>query len=276
MTRKLAIFLYLLCMKPFNGLFLIFKKITYKLFGAGIPPVIFNIGNGGDPKEVDTAISAFLKKSYSLRRKKSVSAVIRVKNASPYIELSVLSIAPLCEEIIIVDNVSTDGSSEIYEKIKEKLSGRCVVKIFSYNENIELPGKDYAIRLKLNPKGSLARFYNFCFSLASSDYLLKWDAHMILMPFGVKLIQNELQKNPNLIFFTGVEIFGRPLSLESYIRKRSLNLKYVDGEHWERLFFTHEQSRKSSIIKKSIFIHVKALAYSYSKNISDGQFSIYK
>ncbi len=123
-----------------------------------------------------------------------ISAVIRVKNGSEYIEASVLSIAMLATEIVIVDNNSTDETLAIANKLKEQLDGVCEVNIYSYGNKLEIAGTGYLDKVKNNPSGSLADFYNYSFNLAKCEYVMKWDAHAIMLVNGVNSIQKLLKK----------------------------------------------------------------------------------
>lgn len=196
----------------------------------------------------------------------SIAAIYRVRNGSQYIELSIMSIAPICSEIIIVDNGSTDGTLEIVKRLKEELSSICDIKIFHYNTPVALAGKGYRDEVKRYPERSLAKYYNYAFSLASSEYLMKCDVHYIYTPAGINRIQSKIinsYKSIKLFTFRGVEIFGELLACEPYLIKRGC-FEYYDSDMFELLKLKFKRSLKQRIkgrISTPCFIHVKRISY---------------
>lgn len=114
----------------------------------------------------------------------TLSAVFRIKNAETYLEISVTSIAPICTEIIIVDNNSSDKSLEICYRLQEQLRDICDIKIYSYNNRLAIAGENY--HNNLSESNSLAAYYTFAFSKATSDYVMKADAHLLYTPLALK------------------------------------------------------------------------------------------
>ncbi|HDM8070130.1 glycosyltransferase [Vibrio harveyi] len=192
-----------------------------------------------------------------------ISAVIRVKNGSEYIEASVLSIAMLATEIVIVDNNSTDETLAIANKLKEQLDGVCEVNIYSYGNKLEIAGTGYLDKVKNNPPGSLADFYNYSFNLAKCEYVMKWDAHAIMLVNGVNSIQKLLKKGPDSITFRGLEFYGKRMDYEMRIYKQELGLTYYDDELFEMIDFKNKPSSSisRSYIKRPAYLHLKRLSY---------------
>lgn len=188
----------------------------------------------------------------------SISAIYRVKNGSEYIESAILSVSPLVQEIIIVDNGSTDGTKKIIEKLKLELKGIVNIKTFDYLEKTELAGDGYLERVKNNPLGSLAKYYEYCFSLGTSDYLMKCDAHYIFTAKGLSEIQDKLKLNPDVVYFSGCEIYGKELDYEPSLFKRTCGYQFIDKDRWEKLVFNKV---KSIYIYIPVFLHVKRLSY---------------
>ncbi|ENM5780319.1 hypothetical protein ACXR5E_003327 [Vibrio mimicus] len=199
----------------------------------------------------------------------SVSAIYRVKNGSATIEASILSIAPLCSEIIIVDNDSSDKTIEIAERLKKELSDITSIKIFNYNRKLALAGYGYKDKVKKDPDASLAKFYTYCFSLGTRDYVMKCDAHYIFTPRGLINIQKKLLLNPDIVRFRGAEIFGKYIAYEPFIMRNNGSFSFVDGDEYEIIKLRNPVKMmdfyKSTIISPC-YMHVKRL--SYSKHIS--------
>lgn len=208
-----------------------------------------------------------------------ISAVYRVKNGERTIESSILSVAPICSEIIVVDNGSTDRTINIVEDLRSKLSGVCSVKIFKFNSKVAIAGSSYTKDLAAGEMCSLSDFYNFSFSKGSCDYLMKVDSHLIFTFSGLKKIQKKLSKKPRFIMYRGVEIFGKSLSYEIYIYKNDGMFRYVDGEQYECLKFDEEPTlleRITNRIIEPVFIHVKRLSYVVIDASSDLARELYK
>lgn len=193
-----------------------------------------------------------------------ISAVIRVKNGAEYIEASILSIAPLVSEIIIVDNNSSDETVYIANKLKKQLQDICEINIYEYKNKLELAGNGYLKRVKLNPEGSLADFYNYSFGLAKNEYVIKWDAHAIMFEHAIDKIQNILtKKNPDSICFRGLEFYGKKLNIEMRMYKKDLNLIYFDSELYEMIDFKYKKYEDITKIYFQIpfYLHMKRLSY---------------
>ncbi|WP_283392569.1 glycosyltransferase [Photobacterium phosphoreum] len=192
----------------------------------------------------------------------SISAVYRVKNAESCLELSILSIASICSEIIIIDNNSSDKTLVIAKKIQQNLSSVCEVKIYAYKNNLSIAGDDY--KIGLTTESSLANYYTYCFSKATCDYVMKCDAHLIYTPQSLVKIQKKLKEKRRVIIFRGVELYGMKLSYERYIFKNDNSFKYIDGDCYEELVFDYKLSKIEQIrstILTPCFIHVKRSCY---------------
>lgn len=193
----------------------------------------------------------------------TLSAVYRVKNAEHFLYTSVCSIAPICNEIIIIDNNSSDNTLQLAEKIKNELNKKVNVKVYSYPIDLAIAGDNYKQELKI--KGSLADYYNFCFSKATSDYVMKCDAHLLYNPKSLISIQSNLSRDPKVVIFRGVELFGLRLPFERYIFKNDGGFSYDDGEFYEKLNFNYKLSKVEqfkSTIFKPVFVHYKRAFYS--------------
>jgi len=226
----------------------------------------------------DDSVHAFLSKIESNKKTlPTLSAVYRVKNAEPFLYMSIYSIAPICSEIIIVDNNSSDNTLEIANKIKSELSGRVDVKIYSYKQELAIAGPSY--KIELETKGSLAEYYTYCFSKASSDYVMKCDAHLLYNPKGLLAIQSKLAKKVRVIIFRGVELYGLKLPLECYIFRNDHSFNYTDSECWEQVNFDFKLSMLEKFqctIFSPLFLHYKRVVYSKMKHGSSLINQLYK
>ncbi|HIF9240954.1 TPA: glycosyltransferase [Photobacterium damselae] len=248
----------------------IYIRIVDKLKNnAEISDKLFSIGNGKEKKFSRNKFDSYCKdKLLEINKLKkngaSISAIYRVKNGQEYIEAAILSVSPLVNEIIVVDNNSSDKTIEIVEKLKSELYSIVDIKIFTYSEDLELAGDGYIERVTSNPNGSLAKFYEYCFSLGSSEYLMKCDAHYIFTPKGINELRKAVNSKPNIVYFSGAEIFGKELDYEPSLFRKDSNYKFIDRDKWEQLTFP---DLNGIYIYDPVFFHIKRL--SFIKYIND-------
>lgn len=195
-----------------------------------------------------------------------ISAVIRVKNGQEYIESSILSISPLVSEIILVDNLSTDDTKSIVDRLAVELVGVCDIKYFTYSEKLAVAGNGYLRRVESGEGASLASYYNYCFGLATCEYVMKWDAHLLLFPNAIEKIQRTIASGLyDAIKFRGIELYGKVLSREISLYRNDGSIYYCDSEHYE-VININRNIRVASIYKP-IFLHLKRLSYIKYNNI---------
>ncbi|UJF17133.1 hypothetical protein L0B53_04240 [Vibrio sp. SS-MA-C1-2] len=208
----------------------------------------------------------------------SISAIYRVKNGEKSLELSIYSIASFVDEIVIIDNNSTDSTIDIAKRLKEELKGCVEINIYSYNYNIALAGSGYEERMKQPNTKSLAEFYNYAFSLGKGDYLIKVDAHYVFTLKSVEKIQNVLQnKMPDVLYFRGFEFFGKSLSIEPFLFNRNSGWEYVNADRYEILTFKKPLKLKKECLLIPAFLHVKRIGYSSMLKVIDKPISaLYK
>ncbi len=219
-----------------------------------------SIPSKADRLAFDSFVSNKLKKQLKLKSAlPSVAVVYRVKNGAEYIEASILSVSPFAKKIIVVDNGSSDNTVKIVEVLSQKLSGITEIILNKYDGNLCIAGEGYLDKVKKNKCGSLAGFYNYCFSLADCDYVMKFDAHCILSPYGIDSLQKAISKGFEGIIFRGVEIYGKWLNSEMYLYKSNLGFIYVDDEFYEKLKWNEEIRTKKLL--KPIFMHIKRISY---------------
>lgn len=191
-----------------------------------------------------------------------ISFVYRLKNAEAFIELSVSSIIPIADEIVFVDNGSSDNTLNIISKLMNKYGDSVSFRLEFYEQEIVTQGADYKKRLSLNPAGSLADYYNYCFNLAKNDWVFKIDAHKILIPSVLPDILKRINAGDEFVFLRGYDFYGRDIYFEPLLYKKSSGAFYVDGDFFEHLNYK-EFIKISNIyfsrINKGSFYHLKSL-----------------
>lgn len=236
---------------------IIIKHFEYNnlLFGNDLNSEESKFGRDAFDLNVRSMLRALTKRKDT---EPSVSAIFRVKNGEEYIESAILSVSPLASEIVVIDNQSTDETKSIVYRLKKQLVDVVNISYHYYPDEVELAGSGYLERVKSNPSRSLAKFYTYCFSLGTCDYLMKCDAHVVFTPQGIKAIRDALVSRPKNIRFTGMEIFGKSLNYEPSLFKNDDNYKFVDLDEWEKLLFEDDNG---TLIDTPVFIHLKRLSY---------------
>lgn len=107
-----------------------------------------------------------------------VSAMLRIKNEASKIELCLRSIASSFDEIVVVNNGSSDDTGAIVERLA-KSPGMQHVKLFDYPHVISRCGADNS-ETPEDSVHSLAYYYNWSLSQCSRAWVFKWDGDMVL------------------------------------------------------------------------------------------------
>jgi len=117
----------------------------------------------------------------AFRGRKTYTAVMRVKNEEEFLEASLRSIVDLVEEVVIVDNQSTDRTPELIDQLVSEHPGK--IKSFVYPYDMARYGEENAAlastwRGRRSPR-LLANFYNWTLKRCSHPFVLKWDGDTI-------------------------------------------------------------------------------------------------
>ncbi len=129
---------------------------------------------------------------FSLKSEKKptgFSAMIRSKNEESKIERCIQSIYNTFDEIVYIDNGSTDSTLQLVKDLKSRIDATDKIKIFEYPFQIARCGAEHA-QTDVNSVRSLAYYYNWCLSKASRNFVVKWDADMYLLPSGAEAFRS--------------------------------------------------------------------------------------
>lgn len=174
------------------GVFYAVLRAGYKLIEKILPSKLFEtifqyIGNAyfclqrwlAKPKKSFFSKGIRGNKALSVERvpdvKKGVSALVRVKDEEENIEAVIKSISSIFDEIVVVDNRSSDSTYRILRQLSEQIKS---IKLFSYDYSIEKCGLPTRTT---SPKSlrSLSFYYNYGLAQCSYSHVVKWDGDMI-------------------------------------------------------------------------------------------------
>lgn len=221
-----------------------------------------------------------------------LSFLLRVKNEGDYLKNNINSIIDIADEIIIVDNQSTDNSHQLY---KEWLNNP-KIKIFYYN--LEINNTTF--------KNELVSFYNWGLSKVSKTNVIKWDGDFIAIKENLKnmvdFYELKTRNDKFAIWFSGLTFFHQKyLNISSYydefrVFSKLNGFKWTKYKEWETtdeyLTFTEnkmisisgnknifnknylgEQSKEFDFFRKPIFYEHKTLNDFKQKKIIDNRCS---
>jgi len=136
--------------------------------------------------------------------KNGYSFLLRIKNEQDTIEKCILDIVDLADEIIVVDNNSTDNTLKIILDLEKKYNN-----IFVYEYKIKIPnvGKEHINNL--NKNNTLANYYNWTASKATYNKKIKWDGDFYAIRENLIEMLDKYRDVDDLmaVWFSGLTLF---------------------------------------------------------------------
>jgi hypothetical protein len=147
--------------------------------------------------------------------KKTISAVLRVRNEGLFLRAAVESILPSVDEVIIVDNQSSDQTLAVANSLQSEFAQK--VRVFTYHHDIAKCGEDNKNEFAKDPKSPrlLSNFYNFSFGKAKMNYLLKWDGDMIATPAFHEVVREFRKTIRQTVFMKGFDVSRTARKIDS-------------------------------------------------------------
>ncbi len=183
------------------------------------------------------------------QRKNGISVMIRVRDEEEWIAKSLLSLNEFADEVIIVNNNSTDHTLDEIEKTRKKIRFKLVV----INEI----------------SNDICKVSNHALTLTSYRWIFRWDSDFIAYTSEERSIKNlreyllrlNIKKHyliyPVTISFAG-DLFhvktGSETNSEGYIHTWHPSLKYIKKEKYESLQFPFFY--KIERLKQIFFVHI--------------------
>ena len=111
------------------------------------------------------------------------TAVLRVKNEAPSLPWVLPPLLRACDEVLLVDNGSTDGTPEVAAETVARSGHADKFRQTTYPFDVARAGAEHLAQHELSVH-SLSYFYNWCFAQVSTRYSYKWDGDMVLTTEG--------------------------------------------------------------------------------------------
>jgi hypothetical protein len=117
------------------------------------------------------------------------TAVVRAKNEARTLPSTLPPLLRAARHVILVDNGSTDGTTEVARAAAADEGAEDRLDIRSYPFSVARCGEEH-LATPAASVHSLAYFYNWSFSHVHTRYALKWDADMVLTDVGVNALRD--------------------------------------------------------------------------------------
>ncbi len=111
------------------------------------------------------------------------TAVLRVKNEAPSLPFVLPPLLRACDEVLLVDNGSSDGTLEVGVETAARSGHGDRFRTAVYPFEVSRAGAEHLARHERSVH-SLAYFYNWCFAQVRTTYSWKWDGDMVLTTEG--------------------------------------------------------------------------------------------
>lgn len=116
-------------------------------------------------------------------RDRRISAMLRLRNEEEYLDAAVRSIVEVVDEVVLIDNLSTDRTPAVMGKLKSEFPDR--VAVYRYEHEVARMGVESWKLVGESPGGRSPRlsavYYNWCLERCAYPYVLKWDGDMIAL-----------------------------------------------------------------------------------------------
>jgi glycosyltransferase involved in cell wall biosynthesis len=135
------------------------------------------------------------------------SFLLRIKNEESTIEKCILDIVDIADEIIVVDNNSSDNTLNIILDLEKKYNN-----IFVYQYKIDIPrcGIEHIQNFKNgNKDNTLTNYYNWTLSKATFNKKIKWDGDFYAIKKTLDELLNKYRNYSNImaVWFSGLTLF---------------------------------------------------------------------
>jgi hypothetical protein len=134
--------------------------------------------------------------------------MIRIRNEAEFLEAAVQSIIDDVEEAVLVDNLSTDDSPVIIERLARRWPSKVRVARYPYAiRRIGWENWEYAADPERRSSPHLsATYFNWCKDRCTRDYVLNWDGDMIATSHFRETVAAWKRSDARVVFLRGVNV----------------------------------------------------------------------
>jgi len=127
------------------------------------------------------------------KRKNWISAFWRLYNSEDFLEKTVESHIDFFDEIILVNNNSTDNTDNICKKLEKKYPKK--IKYYNYPFEVYKIWTEKYFKVKENSINSLSYYYNWTLSKTNYRYAIKLDDDHICINNKLEIITKNIKEN---------------------------------------------------------------------------------
>lgn len=223
-----------------------------------------NLWRFSDQKSGFNALPATLQQTPKLKH--GLSMIIRAKNEEATIEKCLTTLLPHVDEVIFVDNGSTDQTRLIAERLQQKYFN---LKVYSYPIQIPRIGLEHCHAVLNHSTNTLGHYYNWCLSHSTLTNFAKWDADYICIEenFVEMVTQFDLRTRGDnfALWFSGLELYtdGERYWVDSQsshneyrIFSRKHGAHWVNLPPWEEIEQSYLYRAHKLVYEKPIYIEL--------------------
>ncbi len=118
-----------------------------------------------------------------------LTCVFRVRDEARNLPWVLPPIFAAVQHVLLVDNGSTDGTSEVARRVAGECGAADRLTVLDYPHRVARAGGEH-LATPATSVHSLTHFYNWCFSHVRTTYSMKWDGDMVLTPEGAAILRD--------------------------------------------------------------------------------------
>ncbi|WP_114287430.1 glycosyltransferase [Candidatus Halocynthiibacter alkanivorans] len=125
------------------------------------------------------------------RRKRGISAFIRIRNGADFLESTIRSHIGHFDEIVAVYNQCTDNTADILGRLVQEFGPR--LRVFHYIDRVHPPGSEAHAKTPSHSPGSMVNYSNFALAQTRHQIVTKLDDDHLAMPAPLSTLCKELR-----------------------------------------------------------------------------------
>jgi hypothetical protein len=134
--------------------------------------------------------------------------MVRIRNEEEFLDAAIRSLVFDVDEIVLVDNMSTDGSPGIIGSFVDEFPGK--VRAYRYPHPIRRVGREnweYAADPRKQDSPNLsATYFNWCKERCTRSHVLKWDGDMIATRHFHASVEAWRRSSSEVVFLRGANV----------------------------------------------------------------------